>query len=113
MAVTGPEAKAAADDARDEVYDKWRANFTAVARDQKNLSLLDSVPATFKNAAALGLGMSATTLMFPEAAKKITGAIAVPLTLVNMAMTAYQTTYAENAKRENMLLNNTYCIVTV
>jgi len=111
MAVTEIQAQRAAEGGRDDVYDLWRKNFTDVARDQKNLSL-DSVPATFKNAAAIGLGMSATTLMFPEAAKKVTGAIAVPLTLVNMAMTAYQTTYAENAKRENMLLNNTYCLVT-
>jgi len=111
MAVTEIEAKRAAENGRNKTLDEWRANFQRVAQSQKNLSL-DSVPATFKNAAAIGLGMSATTVMFPEAAKKVTGAIAVPLTLVNMAMTAYQTTYAENAKRENMLLNNAYCLVT-
>ena len=113
MPVSETEATTAGKDAYTKTLTLWATNFKAVAQNQKKLPL-GSVPPMFKNAAAIGLGMNAAKIAFPDSVitKAATATFAVPLTMVNSAMTAFKKEYADTRKRENLLLNSDYEHIT-
>ncbi|PCH79757.1 MAG: hypothetical protein COB90_10635 [Hyphomicrobiales bacterium] len=116
MAVTETEAKNAARRAFDSIMTEWAKNYTGVARSEAHLQpQLRNIDPIFKNAAAIGLGMQATKLLFPDWAKAggaIATKLAIPLTLTHIAMKAYQKAYAKNATALNGLLKGDYADVT-
>ncbi|PCH59813.1 MAG: hypothetical protein COC05_05960 [Gammaproteobacteria bacterium] len=116
MAVTETEAKNAAKRAFDSIMGEWAKNYTNVAHSEAHLQpQLRNIDPIFKNAAAIGLGMQATKLLFPDWAKAggaIATKLAIPLTMTHIAMTAYQKAYKKNATALNGLLKGSYANVT-